>query len=305
MTDTIHPHKERTRAILLMLFAIAIWSGWIVISSHSVRAELLATDIVALRFGLAGLLLMPVIIKKGFRIGPWGFFGSFFLACMMGAPYNLLSIYAMKYIPASHAAGIINATMLSLTTLIGVWFLREHTSRTKLSGVALSIAGIALLFLASTHSTEGDTLLGHLLVLAGGAFWSVYAVMAKKWHVDPLHATACVCVCSAMMFLPIYFFFLPTKISLENWQPAAFQAFYQGVLNSILALLCYNRAIRTLGATTSSAFLPLIPVCATLLAIPVLGEIPVLQEWLGVACAALGVLLATGTVSHWLRRRSA
>lgn len=274
-----------------------------VISSHSVRGSLLATDITVLRFGTAGLLLLPIVIKKGLRLGPWGIWGGFFLALMMGAPYNIVTIYGMKFIPASHAAGIVNTTMLLLTTLVGVLVLGEHTSRTKIAGIILSLAGIACLFLAESHTPHDDALLGHMLVMVGGIIWSVYALTTKAWHIDPLHTTSCVSVCSAIMILPIYFLFLPTNISLNTWQESAFQAGYQGVLNSIIALICYNKAIRVLGASTSSAFLPLIPVAATLLAVPALGEIPLLQEWLGIGLAALGVLLATGTVSHWLRRR--
>ncbi len=302
MSAAFTPHLTRQRAVMMMLISISIWSLWVVISSYSVRSDLLATDITMLRFGTAALLLLPIVIKKGLRIGPWGIAGSFFLAMMMGAPYNIFTIYGMKFIPASHAAGIINTTMLILTTLIGVLMLGEHSSRTKIAGVCISIVGIALLFFAETDAPHAHALLGHGLVFAGGITWSLYAVFAKKWHIDPLHTAACVSFWSALVMLPLYVFVLPTQISMATMPQAVFQALYQGVLNSIAALICYNHAVRTLGASTSSAFLPLIPVIATLLAIPALGEVPMMQEWLGIALAAIGVLLATGAFSQWLRR---
>ena len=300
-----HAIPARTFGVLCVLLAVMVWSGWIVLSSYSVRGTLTAYDITALRFGTAGLLLLPVLIKKGLRLGPWGIFGGFFLACMMGAPYNTITIYAMKFAPASHAAGIINTAMLSLTTLAGIFLLREGTSPLRLLGLGLSIIGISCL-LASDNGAPGshdDMLLGHLLFLLGGAIWAVYAITAKRWHVDPLHATASVCVCSAIMYLPIYFAFLPSNIGMHNINEAVFQGAYQGILNSIIALLCYNNAIRMLGASTSSAFLPLIPVISTLIAIPALGEVPGPFEWVGIALAACGVLLSTGMISRMLIAR--
>jgi len=299
LTNTL---PARTLGVLCVLFAVMVWSGWIVLSSYSVRGTLTAYDITAMRFGVAGLLLLPVLIKKGMRIGPWGIFGGFFLACMMGAPYNTITIYAMKFAPASHAAGLINTAMLSLTTLAGIFLLREGTSPLRLLGLLLSLIGIGCLLYSDNGApgSHDDMLMGHALFLVGGAIWAVYATTAKHWQVDPLQATAAVCVCSAIMYLPIYFAFLPSNIGMHNVNEAIFQGLYQGILNSIIALLCYNTAIRLLGASTSSAFLPLIPVISTLIAIPALGEVPGLFEWVGIALAASGVLLSTGFISRLL-----
>ena len=78
------------------------------------------------------------------------------------------------------------------------------------------------------------------------------------------------------------------------------QAVYQGIINSIGATFCFNRAIRLIGASTTSAFLPLIPIISTLVAIPVMNEMPENIEWLGLALAAIGVLLATGLGERWI-----
>ena len=300
MTSLLQRIPARAHGIICVMLAVLVWSGWIVISSYSVRGTLTAYDITALRFGTAGLILLPVLIKKGMRIGPLGIFGGFFLACMMGAPYNTIAIYGMKLAPASHAAGIINTSMLSITTIAGIFLLREGTSPLRLLGLGLSIIGIACLLYSDTGGDHGSMMIGHLFFLVGGAIWAIYAVSAKAWHVDPLQATASVCVCSAIMYLPVYYFFLPHNIGAHNMDEAIFQAAYQGILNSVVALLCYNQAIRILGASTSSAFLPLIPVISTVIAIPALGEIPGTLEWLGIMLAACGVMLSTGIVSRLL-----
>lgn len=298
--STLSPRAQGTACAL---FAVAVWSGWMVISSYSVRGSLSAYDITALRFGTAGLLLLPVLWKKGLRIGPWGRFGGLWMAATMGATYNTIAIYGMRYAPASHAAGIINTSMLVLTTLGAVVLLRERTTRWRMLGVAVSVAGVALLLGAGGPGDDGQTL-GHLFFLAGAGLWAAYALSLRAWQVDPLHATAAVCCFSGLFYMPIYLLFLPSHIGLHNLSEALFQAGYQGVLNSIITLMLFNRAIRLLGAGAASAFLPLIPVIATLLAIPALNQHPGMQEWVGITIAAAGVFLATGMAERLLARRT-
>lgn len=295
MKNTLSPRQQ---GIGYVLFAIMVWSGWMVLSSHGVRGSLTAYDITALRFGVAGIILLPVLVKKGFRIGPYGVLGSIFLAAMMGAPYNTIAIIGLKYAPASHAAGIINTMMLTITTIAGVYLLGEKTDALRIGGVALSIGGIACLLVASGPGSSEHVMFGHLMLVAAGAMWAMYTINMRAWKVDPLQATAAVCVLSCLIYLPIYFLFLPSQIGMHNLPEATFQALYQGILNSILALYFYNRGVALLGASTSSAFLPLVPIVSMLLAIPLLDQTPGMLEWAGIGLAAAGVFLSTGILKR-------
>jgi drug/metabolite transporter (DMT)-like permease len=81
----------------------------------------------------------------------------------------------------------------------------------------------------------------------------------------------------------------------------------QGVLSGIVALVAFNTGIERLGASKGAAFVALVPVVATLLAIPILGEWPDLAAIIGVMTTSLGVLLASGilTTAETSDRRSA
>lgn len=272
-----------------------------VLSSYGVRGTLTAYDLTALRFGTAGLLLLPIAIKRGLRIGPHGIWGAVLLALMMGAVYNTLCVIGFKYAPTSHGS-IIQTTVLLLTTIGGVWLLREKLSKLQRVGVALSVVGIGCLLMADQASMP-NMWMGNALFLLGGVMWSAYALALREWQADPLQVTAAVAVISAAMFLPAYFLFLPSNINAGNLDEAVFQAIYQGIINSILAALCYNRAVQLLGAGNSSAFLPLIPILAALMAMPLLGELPNALEWSGILIAALGVLMATGVLGRMLAHK--
>lgn len=293
--QTLNP---RTKGILFVLFSVLVWGGWIVITRYSVKGSLNAFDITALRFGVAGALLLPILFKKGFAIGPYGWFGSLLLAFLMGASFNVIAIFGMRFAPASHAAALINTSMMVTTTLLGILLLKEKTSALRLFGVCLSVAGITSLLYARPFMEGGDDLEGHLLFMLAGMMWAGYALLVRSWKADPLHATAAVCGVSFLIYIPIYLVFIESHIGWHNIKEVAFQGFYQGIVNSILALLCFNRGIALLGATTSGAFLPLVPVIATLLAIPILNEFPNEMEVFGVLLASGGVFLSTGIASR-------
>jgi len=296
--------SPRTRGIVFILFSAVVWSGWMVVSSYSVRGSLTAYDITALRFGTAGLILLPILIKKGLRIGPWGIWGGLWLAAMMGTPFNILAIWAMKFAPTSHAA-LINISMLLATTLGGVFLLREKISGLRIWGIVISLSGVGCLLAATDSAAPHELMmLGHAMFMLSGCLWAVYAISMKRWKVEPMHAAAAVCVYSGALYIPIYLVFLHPQIGLHNWHEAAFQGVYQGIINSIFALLCFNRAVNLLGASTTSAFLPLIPALATLLAIPALGQIPGTLEWAGIGLACSGVFLSSGIVGKFLNSRA-
>src|ERR1051325_6363480 len=86
--DTPMPHRPRAvpvesgrpstaesmRGALFGLAAVSIWSGWIVVARLGLKTSLTPWDIAALRFGAAGLLMLPLVAVRGIafdRLG-WG-----------------------------------------------------------------------------------------------------------------------------------------------------------------------------------------------------------------------------------------
>lgn len=270
-----------------------------IVSSYGVRHSLSAYDITAVRFGAAGLVMLPLLIKRGWKLGPWGVLSGILLASLMGSVYNVVTISGMKFAPASHAAGLINSSVVAMTTIGGVLLLKEKTNGLRLLGIAISMVGV-LTIVDILHSdvTAGNLALGHLFFLMGGCMWASYALLMRLWKLDPIHVAAGVCVYSAITYLPVYFTMLPVTIGWHNWDAALFQAIYQGIINSVLSLIAYNRGVELIGVSASSAMIPLIPVIATLAAIPLLGQQPTMMDAIGIALVAGGVLLSTGIIGR-------
>ena len=70
------------------------------------------------------------------------------------------------------------------------------------------------------------------------------------------------------------------------------------MVSGIIALIAFTTGIERIGASKGAAFVALVPVVATLLAIPILGEWPDMASIVGVVATSLGVLLASGILTR-------
>jgi len=55
--------------------AALIWASWSAVTRLAVTTSLNAWDITALRFGVAGLLLSPVLVRRGLALDRLGWLG--------------------------------------------------------------------------------------------------------------------------------------------------------------------------------------------------------------------------------------
>lgn len=131
--------------------------------------------------------------------------------------------------------------------------------------------------------------------------WAGYTVAMRRAALGAVHAAAIAAVKSLLVYLPIYAAFLPSKVLEAPLRDIALQAFVQGVLTAVVALVFYGRAINLVGASSGAAFGALCPVATALFAIPVLGELPSFGDWIGITLISAGVYAASGGL---LRPRS-
>src|SRR5256885_5220703 len=77
---------EYIRGALYGLAAVSIWSGWIVVARLGLKSSLTPWDIAALRFGVAGLLLLPYVMSKGLALDRLGWIGLAAIVLRGGTP---------------------------------------------------------------------------------------------------------------------------------------------------------------------------------------------------------------------------
>lgn len=287
---------------LWALLAVAVWSGWMVVTRIAVTSDLGAEDLAALRFASAGLLLLPVVWRRGFALDRLGWGGLALVTLCAGVPYVLLASHGLGLARAAEAGVLIPGTIPLFVGLLSLLILRERLGIVARLGLALIVAGVAVLTLPALLAAAGAQLLGFGICLLSALIWAIYTIAARRAALDAIHMTAIITVASALWFLPLYLLLPDRPLWRADGLSIAVQLVYQGPLTGILALYAFNRAVHLLGAARAAAFTALLPLTTLLLAIPTLGEWPGLGDTLGAALAALGVLLATGIVPEIGRR---
>jgi EamA-like transporter family len=83
---------EYMRGSLYGLAAVSIWAAWIVAVRLGIRTSLQPWDITAIRFGVAGLILLPYLLKKGLAVDRLGWVGLRWSAVRAGSTRSI-SVY--------------------------------------------------------------------------------------------------------------------------------------------------------------------------------------------------------------------
>jgi len=288
-TINLAAKSDTIRGLIWGLSGVLVWSGSFVLTRFGFQTALLPSDIIALRFGVAGLVLLPVVLAKGFGFRQLGALGFVLLVAGAGFPYALLTAFGLQYAPASHAAALIPGLMTAMVAIFGVFLLHERlVVPVRWAGVGLILVGSALI--AGFSQLGGAEVMGHLAFLAAALVWSLYVMVFRKKNMDGLHAAAISSVASAIVFLPIYVLFLQKGIGQTSWNDIVLQGFYQGVLTSAFGIFAFNRAVVLLGTAAGAALSALIPVVTLVLGLLLLGEVPGLTDTLAALLISVGVL---------------
>jgi len=275
------------------LAAVSIWSGWIVVARLGLRTSLTPWDIAALRFGVAGLLMLPLVAVRGIafdRLG-WGGLAAIVLG---GAAPVFFANSGLLFAPAAHAGALFPGVMPLMVALLARIVLGEAFTSAKIAGFALILSGVFAITVGSGGELGSAQNFGHALFLCAGLAWAFYTVALRRARLDGLHAAAISAVGSMLLYLPIYCVLPGTALARAPWPDIALQAVVQGILTAIISLMLYGRAVSILGASSGAAFAALCPAMTALMAIPVLGEWPQNRDWAAIVLISAGVYIVSG-----------
>jgi len=284
--------------------AVCIWAAFIVVSRLGVSTTLTPWDVAAIRFTVAGVLLLPYVVRKGLALERLGWIGIGALILGCGAPMVLLVNIGLLFAPAAHAGALFPGVMPLMVALLAAAILKEAFTSQKIAGLALIVTG-AIGIVWITGGAVGTTQnIGHALFLAAGFVWACYTVAMRRARLDGLHAAAIAGVGSLVLYLPAYALIAGTSVFQAPPFDIALQAIVQGILTAIVALVLYGRMVSLLGATSGAAFVALTPAMTALMGIPILGEWPSAIDWGAIAMISIGVYAVSGGPLPTLWRRA-
>ena len=247
------------RGVLYALSAVSIWAGWIVVARLGITTSLSPWDIAALRFGVAGALLLPALLRKGLGLDQLGWTGLAAIALGGGAPMVLLANAGLVFAPAAHAGALFPGVMPVMVALLAVPFLRERFSRMRTCGLFAIVGGVLVIVGGAGASLGTRQNIGHLLFMGSAVLWAVYTVTMRRARLDAVHAAAIAAVSSMVVYVPLYFVLGHPSLFAAPWRDSVLQGLVQGVLTAVISLVLYGRAVSILGASSASSFAALVP----------------------------------------------
>ncbi|MGI9485181.1 MAG: DMT family transporter [Geminicoccaceae bacterium] len=269
---------------------IFIWSGFMVFSRAGVVTSLTAFDIAALRFATASLLVLSFL--RAWWPDHLPLRAQVIMSlCGPGALYSVLIYLGLSETSAAYGGVFSNGSLPMFTMLLAVLFARERPTRRQILAITIIVLGGLLLGYRGMTTGGSNVVTGIVLFLSGSAILSVYIVGIRRWALTPRQALALINVPNALVFLPLWFFFLPSGLADAELSTVLFQAVFQGFGPGFLAVILFALAAMHLGPTPTAGFSAAVPATAALLAIPVLSEIPTQMEWAGIATVTCGLFL--------------
>ena len=281
------------------LLAATIWAGYTVVARLGVLSGLTPGDLTLLRFAPGALLMAPLLWHWGWRdlagIG-WG--RGVVLTLLAGPGFSLLFMTGFSLAPLAHGAVIAPACQMLAGLALSAWLAHQRWTRDSVMGAALVVLGLAFIGGDSLLHGQGRAILiGDGLFAAAGCCWGLFGALSRRWKVDPLRVTAVVVVLSFAMFAPPYLAFgEPAGLQRASVGMLVLQGVAQGLGAGLVAVLAFSRAVAILGSGRAAFFGALVPGAASMLAIPVLNEVPSTLQVMGILAVVCGLLVAFGVV---------
>jgi drug/metabolite transporter (DMT)-like permease len=215
-------------------------------------------------------------------------------------PFTLFPLAQMRL--SSAVAGMLNGSMPLFTALVAVVFLRTLPGRTQAAGLALGLAGVAVISLAQTATGENDWL-GVALVLAATTCYAfaVHIAAPLQQRYGSVALMARILALATLWTAPFGLAGLPES-RFEITPVLAVTVL--GVAGTGLAFALMATLVGRVGSTRASFITYLIPVVALVLGVAVRGEHVRPAATVGVGLVIAGALLASRGEPHRLRPAS-
>ena len=292
--------------LLLILLSI-VWGGSFFFAKVAV-AELPPLTIVLARVTIAAAALHLMVLAVGLRMpSDLSLWRDFLLMGLLNNAIPFSLIFWGQQEIASGLAAILNATTPLFTVLVAHALTRdEKGTPLKLVGVALGIAGVALMIGLDRAAGLGAHLWSELAVLAAALSYAFAGIFGRRFRGrPPLVVAAGQLTGSSALMLPLAL--LVDRPWLSAMPSAGVWAALIGLalLSTALAYVIFFRILARAGATNLLLVTFLIPVSALLLGIAFLGETMSAHQLMGMLLVGLGLAAIDGRLVRRILRPGA
>ena len=271
---------------------VFIWALWLVVSRAGAQSTLNAYDLTAIRYGISAVASLPIVLYYK----PWRSMSLKRIAglsFLLGPLYILCVYFAFDYAPAAHGGVYMNGAMPAITLFLSFLFLQQKSTSIQLFGVGLIFSGTLLTAADVSGLSIPGAWRGDLLFIVAAVFFSGYLVVARAWSVTPTQVMLCGSLINAIIFVPIWYWWLPSGLAEADGAQLALQIFYQGLIPGLLGLVLVAVATKNIGPAATSAFIAAVPGLGAVLGAIFLNEVPGTLGWLSLVVLTVGILMVS------------
>ena len=283
-------------AYSLLATATLSWSGNIVIG-RAVRSEIPPLGMTFWRWTLCCLILV-IFTAPRFKIAMPILKREWPLLLVMAitgiAAFNPLQYFALHTTTAINVT-LILATCPAFMALLSMLFLKERLGLAQLLGIAVSFIGVAIVITNGDLESLLDVqfAIGDIWMLCAAIIWAFYSIAVKKRpaDLDPLVMLTVITGIGALILLPFYIWESLTFKVMPVTDTSLLTVGYITLIASLLAYICYNKAVSLIGPAKAGPSIHLMPGWVAILAFIFLGERLESYHLLGIACIGIGIFL--------------
>ena len=290
-----HPLSPRALAIMQALLVTFLWSTSWVFIKFGLREQIPALTFAGLRYTLAFLCLLPIVLRKYTNLVPLLrlrrrdlvrviAFGLVFIAITQGAQF-----VSLAYLPAATVNLLLGFSSVAVA-LLALALLSEKPTNMQWAGLGLYLAG-AIIFFVPISLSQGETV-GVVAALIGVLANSVSSVMGRslnREHVLPPVTMAAVTMGIGGILL------LVVGTATQGFPPLSLTTIavivWLAVVNTAFAFTLWNLTLKTLPALESSIINNTMMVQIPILAWIFLGEALTWKTALGLLIAVVGIVI--------------
>lgn len=243
------------------------------------------------RLFISTILLTPLFLRQQRQLAPierkyllFPIIGGIFTACDF-ALWNS----SLKYTTAANATLLGNTAPLWVA-LIALFIFREKLRGVFWFGLVVALTGAALV-MGSDFLHHPALGLGDVLASTGAVFYASYQLTTQRGrkYIDPFRYIWLVGISATtgMLVINVTLGNSFTGYPAQTW----IIFFVSAIVSQMIGYLAITYALGHLPASIVSPTLIGQPILTTLLAIPMLGEIPNATQWIGGAIALAGIYI--------------
>jgi drug/metabolite transporter (DMT)-like permease len=289
--------RPRAPAWLLLTLATLFWGGNFVLG-RAMRGHAPPIALSFWRWAVALLLLLPFTWR-----GLWaqrralgaGWLAVVVLGILGVGNFNTLLYVGLRDTTATNAV-LLNAACPALIVAIASLGGHGRPTRARVLGIALSLAGVAVILTQGRPASLRDFRLnpGDAWVLGAVLSWALYTVLLARRPagIDPLVLLTAFMAAGLAWIAPFYAWEISKGAVLRLDAPTLGAVAYVAVFPSILAYAFWNAGVASLGPSRAGAYGNLMPAFGTVLAVALIGESFHAFHAVGIGLILAGVWMA-------------